>query len=128
MRHVLLTIALVGMALAVSAPATATPGNGVNTVYIFNDCDHGVGEVTLVSQASAKGLFATAHVLESNRPAPLISLAYELMLDGIGTVDTGSFAHAHPQQGQPIVACTGSFEVPGGVIYIEVTGFFPAGR
>jgi hypothetical protein len=127
MRHVLTIGALLALSLALSASATATPGNGKNTVYIFNDCDGGVGEITLVSQASASGLFATAHLLASNRPAPLISLDYEVVLDGVGTVDSGSYSHPHPQQGQPIVSCTGHFDIPDGVVYIEVTGFFPAG-
>jgi hypothetical protein len=119
-------IGLLGCALVIASSAVATPGNGQNTVYIFNDCDSGVGEITLVSQASDRGRFATAHLLASNRPAPLISLAYEVVLDGV-VVDSGSFSHGHPQKGQPIVNCTGHFEIPGGRIDIVVSGFFPAG-
>ncbi len=127
MRNTLALVALLVCALVIASSAVATPGNGQNTVYIFNDCDSGVGEVTLVGQASDSGLFATAHLLGSNRPAPLISLTYEVVLDGIGVVDSGSYSHAHQQQGQPIVNCTGYFDIPGGTIEIEVSGFFPAG-
>lgn len=127
MRRALTLLAFLGCALAISGSAIATPGNGKNTLYIFNDCDSGVGEITLVSQASGAGRFATAHLVENNRPAPLVSLAYDVVLDGIGIVESGSFSHAHPQQGQPIVRCNGHFEVPGGVVDIVVTGFFPAG-
>ena len=49
-------------------------------------------------------------------------------------VDSGSFGHAHPQQGQPLVDCTGSFELidpaTGEVVMFELesSGFFPAGQ
>jgi hypothetical protein len=49
------------------------------------------------------------------------------VVDGIGVVESGSFSHVHPQTGQPIVRCTGHFDIPGGVVNIVVTGFFPAG-
>ena len=127
MRKTLTLLALLGCALAISGSAIATPGNGTNTVYVFNDCDSGVAEITLVSQASDAGRFATAHLVASNRPAPLVSLAYDVVLDGIGVVESGSFSHAQPQKGQPIVRCTGHFDIPGGVVRIVVTGFFPAG-
>ena len=127
MRKTLALVALLGCALVIANTAIATPGNGQNTVYIFNDCDSGAGDVTLVSQASERGRFATAHLVAGNRPAPLISLAYEVVLDGVGVVDSGSFSHPHAQKGQPIVNCTGHFDIPDGRIDIVVSGFFPAG-
>jgi hypothetical protein len=127
MRRTFTLVVLLSLALVIASSAVATPGNGRNTVYIFNDCDSGVGKVTLVGQASDRGLFATAHLLASNRPAPLISLAYKVVLDDIGVVDSGSYSHSHPQQGQLIVNCTGYFDIPDGRIEIEVSGFFPAG-
>jgi hypothetical protein len=114
------------LALALVGAASATPGNGKNTVFIFNDCDNGVGEITLVSQASLAGLFATAHVVGSNHPAPLVSLAYEVYV-GATLIDSGAYAHANPQRGQPLVTCDGSFDVDGLTFVIRVVGFFPAG-
>lgn len=114
------------IALTLTGTAPATPGNGKNAVFIFNDCDGGVGEITLVSQASPAGRFATAHVVGSNRPAPLVSLDYEIY-DGGVVIDSGGYAHPHPQQGQPLVTCNGSFTVDGLTFVITVTGFFPAG-
>jgi hypothetical protein len=125
-RAILAIAASLAAASCLAAGASAGPGNGKNAVFIFNDCSGGVGEVTLVSQASPSGLFATAHVVASNRPAPLISLDYELYIGG-ELIETGGYAHAHPQNGQPIVSCSGTFATGALVFVIEVTGFFPAG-
>jgi hypothetical protein len=123
-------LALIGIAatvaLSLAVTAGAAPGNGTNAVLIFNNCDHGVGQVTLVSQASAAGRFATAHVVGTNRPAPLISLQYDLFA-GDELIESGGFEHSHPQQGQPVVTCSGSFTIDGLRFEIQVTGFFPAG-
>jgi hypothetical protein len=56
----------------------------------------------------------------------LISLDYELYSEGV-LIETGGFAHEHPQKGQPIVRCHGTFAIDDLVFVIEVTGFFPAG-
>lgn len=125
-RRVAPIAAAIALVLAVTGPAAAVPGNGTNAVFIFNDCDHGVGQITLVSEASANGLFATAHVVGSNRPAPLISLAYDLFI-GDELIESGGFEHKNPQQGQPIVSCIGSFTIGDLRFEIAVTGFFPAG-
>ena len=124
------TLALIGigaaLALASVGAASATPGNGTNAIFIFNDCDSGVGQITLINQGSLAAKFATAHVVGSNRPAPLVSLNYEIY-DGTVLIDSGGYAHAHPQQGRSIVTCNGSFDVGGLTFLITVTAFFPAG-
>ena len=117
---------IAAVTLATATAASAVPGNGQNALLIFNDCDSGVGEVTLMSQASAAGRFATAHVVGTNRPAPLISLRYEAY-SGTELVDEGGFAHANTQKGQPVVHCTGTFMIGDLRFEIEVAGFFPAG-
>ena len=64
---------------------------------------------------------------------PLVSLSYVVSIGGV-VVDSGSFGHAQAQQGQPLVDCTGSFELvdpaTGELVMfdIESTGFFPAGQ
>ena len=87
MRTTLALLALLGCALAVSGSAIAAPGNGTNTVYVFNDCDSGVGQVALVSQASAAGRFATAHLVASNRPAPRQASDDGLAVDHRAAID-----------------------------------------
>jgi hypothetical protein len=122
------------VALAFAATAGAVPGKGKNALLIFNDC--GGTTITLVSQASPNAAFATAHVVGSNAPAPLVSLAYVATaeIDGETVVlDSGAYGHAHPQRGKPLVTCTGTFAVtdPGSgleiTFHITVTGFFPRG-
>ncbi len=125
-RTLVLLLLVVATGLSVAATASAAPGNGKNAVLIFNDCDSGVGQITLVSQASLNGLYATAHVVGTNRPAPLVSLNYELY-DGAVLIDSGGYAHPHPQQGHPLVTCNGSFTIDGLRFEITVTAFFPAG-
>jgi hypothetical protein len=125
-RRTALAGVVAAVALGVAATASASPGNGTNALLIFNDC--GGTSVTLVSQG--KGAFATAHVVASNAPAPLVSLAYVATAEVDGqtvVVDSGEFAHAHPQQGQPLISCTGEFTVGDLTFHIEVTGFFPHG-
>jgi hypothetical protein len=133
-RSIRMAAAAAVAALAFAGSAAATPGNGKNTVLIFNEC--GGTSITLVSQASSAGAFATAHVVGSNAPAPLVSLAYVATaeIDGDTVVlDSGSYEHAHPQQGQPLVSCTGSFAITDPAsgleitFHITVTGFFPRG-
>jgi len=127
MRRTLTLIAVAtALTLSLAGPVAAAPGNGKNTVFILNNCDSGIGEITLVSQASLNGRFATAHVVGSNRPAPLISLDYKVSL-GADLLESGGYAHKHPQQGQPVVTCVGSFAVEGLTFEITVTAFFPAG-
>ena len=91
-------LALIGIAAALTfslcGTAAAVPGNGANGLLIFNDCDSGVGEITLVNQGSLNGLFATAHVVGTNRPVPLISLEYDLYIGG-ELIESGGYAHRH---------------------------------
>jgi hypothetical protein len=117
---------LAALALAVPTTGSAVPGSGTNAIPISLTCDSGVGELTLISEASLAGLFATAHIVGSNRPAPLISLDFEVFSNG-ELVDSGSFGHEHPQQGQPIVTCRGSFMIGDLTVVFTSTGFFPAG-
>ena len=114
------------VALALIGSAGAVPGNGKNAFFIFNDCDSGVGEIVLVNQASLTGAFATAHIVGSNRPAPLVSLDYEIFI-GEDLIDSGSIRHEHPQQGQPLISCTGSFTLDELRFEVDVTAFLPAG-
>jgi hypothetical protein len=126
MHRLMVLLSIAAVALAVAGTGQGVPGSGKNAVFIFNNCDHGIGQITLVSQASPNGLFATAHVVGSNRPAPLISLDYEVY-SGTQLLESGGYAHAHPQQGQPIVTCNGTFSIGDLTFVIRVTGFFPAG-
>jgi hypothetical protein len=122
------------MALVLAFPGivAAVPGSGQNALLVSLECDDG-SELTLISQAHLNGLFATAHIVGSNRPVPLVSLSFVVSVGGV-VVDSGSFGHAHPEQGQPLVDCTGSFELTdpatGELVTfdIESTGFFPAGQ
>ncbi len=134
MNRRLAAAALAILTLAMPATVQAAPGNGTNAVLVFNDC--GGTAITLVSQASPRAAFATAHVVGSNRPAPLTSLSYVVtaVIDGETVVlDSGGYAHPHVQQGQPVVSCSGYFtttDPESGLlltITIQVTGFFPAG-
>ena len=125
-------LSLIALVLAFPGIVAAVPGSGQNALIVSLECEDG-SDLSLVSQAHLNGRFATAHIVGSNRPVPLVSLSFVVSVGGV-VVDSGSFGHAHPQQGQPLVDCTGSFELvdpaTGELVMfdIESTGFFPAGR
>lgn len=133
MRRFLATVlSLMALILAFPGIVAAVPGSGQNALLVSLECEDG-SELTLISQAHLNGLFASAHIVGSNRPVPLVSLSFVVSVGG-EVVDSGSFGHAHPQQGQAMVDCTGSFELVDPVtgepvtFDIESTGFFPAGQ
>ena len=131
-RRLASVLTLMALALAFPGIVAAVPGGGQNALIVSLECEDG-SELSLISQAHLNGRFATAHIIGSNRPVPLVSLSYVVSIGGV-VVDNGSFGHAHPQQGQALVDCAGSFELvdpaTGGLVMfdIESTGFFPAGR
>ena len=131
-RRLATVLGLVALVLAFPGIAAAVPGSGQNALFVSLECDDG-SELTLISQAHLNGRFATAHIVGSNRPVPLVSLAFVVSIGGV-VVDSGSYGHAHPQQGQPMVNCTGSFELvdpaTGELVLFDVesSGFFPAGQ
>ena len=131
-RRLASLLTVTALALAFPGTVAAVPGSGQNALIVSLECEDG-SELTLISQAHLNGRFATAHIVGSNRPVPLVSLSYVVSIGGV-VVDSGSYRHEHPQQGQALVDCTGSFELvdpaTGEVVRfdIESTGFFPAGR
>jgi hypothetical protein len=131
-RFVAVLLTLLALTLALPATVAAVPGSGQNAIVVTLECDDG-SELSLISQASLNGRFATAHIIGSNRPVPLVSLSFVVSIDGV-VVDSGSFEHAQPQQGQPLVSCTGFFEftdpATGALLRVDLesTGFFPAGQ
>ena len=131
-RLVAVLLTIMALTLAFPALVAAVPGSGQNALTVSLECEDG-SNLTLISQAHLNGRFATAHIVGSNRPVPLISLSFVVSIGGV-VVDSGSYGHANPEQGQPPISCTGFFELTdpatGELVRfdIEVTGFFPAGR
>ncbi|MBA2632235.1 MAG: hypothetical protein H0U86_04440 [Chloroflexi bacterium] len=134
-RPSLKTLDLAGLRCAdgwLPAAVAAVPGSGQNAIVVTLECDDG-NELSLISQAHLNGRFAAAHIIGSNRPVTLVSLSFVVSIEGV-VVDRGSFEHAHPQQGQPIVSCTGFFEftdpATGALLRVDLesTGSFPAGH
>ena len=93
MRRALATVlTLVALVLAFPSIVAAVPGSGQNALFVSLECEDG-SELTLISQAHLNGRFATAHIVGSNRPVPLVSLSCVVSIGGV-MVDSGSFGHA----------------------------------